>query len=83
MNLSGMNAVKCCEMILEGAKLGFFSSEELHRMILMRGGKYYKASNIERRCRESLKIRRKIIKANGSRYAIYGYVNNGRLGELI
>lgn len=81
MNLSGMSAVKCCEMILAGNRLEFFASELLQKRILTLGGKYFKTSNLERRCRDSSSIRSKLIKSNGTKYAIYGYVE--QQGELI
>ena len=85
MNIAAQqkSAITWCEEILEGAKLGFCASEELQKLILMRGGKYFKTSNLERRCRQSSRIRSKLIKSNGTRYAVYGYANDEKQGELI
>jgi hypothetical protein len=68
-----MSALRCCEMIMKTHKLSFTTSESLQQIILTSGGKYFKASNIERRCRESPLIKSKIVKGNGTKYAVYGW----------
>lgn len=61
MNLENMSAKQCIEMILKGVPNCGISSERLQEVIELRGGKRYKVSNIERRCRESENISSKRV----------------------
>jgi hypothetical protein len=56
-----MSAKQCCEMILKDVPNCGISSERLQEVIELRGGKRYKVSNIERRCRESESISSKRV----------------------
>lgn len=73
MNLQGVSAVKCCEMVLKhfGSEM---VSEGLQSWITDFGGKYYKASNLERRMRESDNIRS--VKVKGKNYVKYSYIGD-------
>lgn len=72
MNLSGMSAVKCCEMLLKGREGSGFMSENIQQAIQARGGKCFKVSNLERRMRESDNIRS--VKVPGKSYVKYRYI---------
>jgi len=78
MNLEGMSAVKCCEEIVNGAMFAM-TSENIRELIHTYGGKYYKVSNIERRLRESDKVRSCRVK--GKNYVTYASVK--RFGDNV
>ena len=71
MNLEGMSAVKCCEMVLKHMGIDLYSND-IGGLIDEYGGRYYKESNLERRMRESDKI--KSIKVRGQSWVKYRYV---------
>jgi len=71
MNLEGMSAIKCCEMVLRVYEGLSISSESMKEKIILRGGKCFKVSNLERRMRESDNIRS--VKIPGKNYVKYAY----------
>ncbi len=79
MNLQGKSAIECCEIILKswGSPL---MSEDLKSRIDALGGSYFKVSNLERRMRESDKIRS--VKVKGKNYVKYRYINDEKQGEM-
>lgn len=69
MNLNGMSAKQCCEMVLKSMEGSKVDSESLRDFISMKNGKHYKVSNIERRLRESDNVRS--VKVKGKNYVKY------------
>ncbi len=74
MNLKGVSAIECCEIILRVYEGASISSENMKEKIILRGGNNYKVSNLERRMRDSGKIRS--VKVKGKNYVKYRYVND-------
>ena len=71
MDLKGKTAKDCCEVILKDYKGMQLNSEEIQQIIVIMGGNHYKVSNLERRMRESDKI--KSVKVPGKNYVKYSY----------
>jgi len=80
MNLSGVSAANCCEEILRVYEGVSISSENMQEKIIVRGGKLFKVSNLERRMRESDNIRS--VKVKGKSYVKYRYINDEKQGEM-
>lgn len=74
MNLKGVSAVKCCEEILKGNGGFMVMSEDIQDLITNFGGNRFKVSNLERRMRESDKIRS--VKVKGKNYVKYSYIGD-------
>lgn len=72
MDLKGMSAIKCCEMVLKGNGGFMIMSEDIQDLITNFGGNHYKVSNLERRMRQSDNIRS--VKVPGKNYVKYSYV---------
>jgi len=70
MDLKGKTAKDCCEMVLKFMAIPLYSND-LGSLIDQFGGKYYKESNLERRCRESNNI--ESIKVPGQSWVKYSY----------
>ncbi len=79
------SAIQWCESFLKEWDNLSFMSEDIQQAILSRGGKLFKVSNLERRMRESDKIRS--VKVKGKNYVKYSYINDDvndeRLGDLV
>ena len=75
------SAIQWCESFLKEWDTLSFMSEDIQEAILSRGGKLFKVSNLERRMRESNKIRS--VKVKGKNYVKYRYINDENQGELI
>lgn len=71
MTLKCKTAKECCESFLKEWDGFSFMSEDIQEAILSRGGKLFKVSNLERRMRESDKI--KSVKVAGKNYVKYSY----------
>lgn len=73
MNPENMSAKQCCEEILREMNGYTVDSESLRDEIKSLFGKWYKVSNIERRLRESDKVRS--VKVKGKNYVKYQWIN--------
>lgn len=74
MNLKGKSAMACCEIMSKALSPLVMSSERIKELIIANGGKCYKESNLERRMRESDKIRS--VKVKGKSWVKYEYVGD-------
>ncbi len=74
------SAIQWCESFLKEWDNLSFMSEDIQQAILSRGGKLFKVSNLERRMRESDKIRS--VKVKGKSYVKYRYINDEKQGEM-
>jgi len=73
MDLSKATAIEACEQILRVYEGMSVSSESMKEKIIVRGGKCFKVSNLERRMRESDKIRS--VKVKGQNWVKYVYID--------
>ena len=72
INLKGISAKQCCEMILKENWPLVLGSECIKSRIEMYGGKCFKVSNVERRLRESDNVLS--FKVPGKNYVKYSYI---------
>jgi hypothetical protein len=74
------SAIQWCEEISKEMSGYNIDSESMRDEIKSRGGKWFKVSNLERRMRESDKIRS--VKVKGKNYVKYRYINDEKQGEM-
>ncbi len=74
------SAIQWCEEISKEMSGYNIDSESMRDEIKSRGGKWFKVSNLERRMRESDKIRS--VKVKGKSYVKYRYINDEKQGEM-